>query len=57
MRRPYTRFYLLKKRNIFEDELEQIDHIELRSEIYVLARAVLAAFWALMPETISLTSN
>jgi hypothetical protein len=54
---PYTRFHLLKKRNIFAFGLEQADHIEPLSENRFLAHAVWAAFWALMPMISPFTSN
>jgi hypothetical protein len=40
MRGPYTRFHLLKKRNIFEDGLEPADHVETASKNRVSARAI-----------------
>jgi hypothetical protein len=49
MRAPYTRFYLLKKRNIFVQGLEPAELIVTTDENSVLARAAFATCRASHP--------
>jgi hypothetical protein len=57
MRGPYTRFHLLKKRNIFDDGLEQPDHVETASKNRVLARAIFCSADAAVQAMVFLTPN